>query len=695
LPGKACGVSKTCWPDIVLEDLPNLYPYIINNPGEGTQAKRRSACCILDHLIPPQTSAGKSEDLRDVERLLEAVYQATHENPAKLPLLAEELWTAVEAANLQDDLGRSRQEALADLQAFARDLHGYLNRIGTISISDGLHILGQVPEGTRLNETLAQFTRLPVDPVGSLWDRVAAAMGFDGEDLRDNPGELLPALRRTKGQVLADVVVRVRSLFDAADEAGWETTALPRVVESVLGQSDTSVERVLRFVAETLRPNLLRTTEEIDNALAALSGRYVPAGGAGCPTRGMLDILPTGRNFYSVDPFKIPTPEAWKTGVKLGDALMAQYHEDTGAYPEQLAMVVWASPTMRTRGDDIAEIFYLMGLRPHWHHGNGRVLGLEVVPLEELAYPRVDITLRTSGLFRDAFPNLLDLLDEGVRMVAALQEPADRNILARNVAVRVRELELAGVTPEEARRRATFRVFSDRPGTYGAGVDILLESGTWKTPEELGDAYVRWGGYAYGDGAYGQTAPEELKQRLAAVDLTLKNEDSREEDILSSDDYNAYFGGLNAAVRYAGGRYARSYTGDTSDPRKPRHRATEAEGKFIFRARILNPKWIDGLKRHGYKGAGDLSRTVDICFQWDATSDILRDWQYKRLAETYAFDPDMQEFFRQHNPDALHNIAERLLEAIRRGMWEKPGDSEGRLEALYLETEGDIEDRLG
>jgi cobaltochelatase CobN len=359
-----------------------------------------------------------------------------------------------------------------------------------------------------------------------------------------------------------------------------------------------------------------------------------------------------------------------------------------------VGIVIWATSTMRTRGDDVAEVLYLMGLRPIWHPGTGRVDDVEVIPTTELRFPRVDVTIRSSGLFRDTFPNLMSLIDRGVRMIAALDEPDGSNFLARNVRVETNELVLSGVSPEDARRRAEFRVFSDKPGCYGAGVDVLLDAGKWTTTEDLGRTYIDWGGYAYGSDNYGAREPAAFHKRMSKLDVTLKNEDSREMDILISDDYNAYFGGMNAAVKHAAGKYPRSYTGDSSDPRKPRLRATDEEGRFIFRARLLNPKWIEGLKRHGYKGAGDLSRAVDICFQWDATSKLLEDWQYAELAQTYAFQPEMQEFFREHNVQALHNISERLLEAIRRGLWENPGDATERLEELFLSTEGDIEEAL-
>lgn len=693
LPGKSLGLSRECYPDTAIADIPHLYPYIINNPGEGTQAKRRSYCVILDHMIPPQTNAGKTEAFQQIEDLLESAYHARQEDPAKVTVIVEKLWTLTAQTHLDADIGMTREEAEADPVAFMGKLHGYIETVDVTSINDGLHTLGLVPRADRFNETMVHLTRLPNGDVGSLWDAVAAARGFDGEDLRDHPGELVAALGMTKGQVLSQILLDCRTAFDALDTRGWDDAAIAAEVESRFGGS-LRVAEVMRFVRDGVRPRLNRITDEIGNTLHGLDGGFVPPGGSGSPTRGRIDILPTGRNFYSVDPFKIPTPEAWEVGMRQADALVERYRADEGRVPRQIGMVLWGMPTMSTRGDDVAQILYMMGVRPVWEARSGRVMGVEVIPLTQRAYPRIDVTVRTSGLFRDAFPNLLATLDQAGRMVAALDEPTDFNPLARNVAIDRAELIKAGLSPEEAEKRAAFRIYSDKPGTYGAGIDALIDSGNWQTTDDLGKVYMSWGGYAYGEGTYGEARQDEFRKRMARLDLTVKNEGTREYDIFSCTDFNAYQGGMNAAVKAVTGRYVRSYTGDSNDPRKPRIRSSDEEGRFIFRTRVLNPKWIEGMKRHGYKGAGDLSRLVDIVYHWDASSGILEDWQYEEMAKTYAFDPQMQAFFKRHNPYAIQNIAERLLEAISRGLWEDPGAAKDKLEALLLDVEGSVEDCL-
>jgi len=695
LPGKSVGLSENCFPDLAIADLPNLYPYIVNNPGEGTQAKRRSYACILDHLIPAQTTADADDALAEIETHLEHFYQATSENPSRITAIAADLWQAVSKARLDDDLKLQHDDALADPAAFAEAVHSYINEIAICSINNGLHIFGQPPQGQQFAETLAAMLRLPNDGVPSLPDAVAEAQSLDADKLRANRGAYAPQYHMTNGQLLRRCQNQSVELLKQLQQAHWQPGAIDACLEQMNLPATPALKQVLQFAATTLRQNLERTSEELDMALHGLNGGFVPPGASGAPTRGRVDVLPTGRNFYSLDPYQIPNAQAWKVGQALAMAMIERYRQQHGRDPEQVAMVLWASPTMRTRGDDVAQVLYLLGVRPIWQAITGRVLGVEVIPASERSIARFDVTVRTSGMFRDAFANVMELIDEAVRMVAALNEPPQFNLLARNVRHESAELQhQGGLGGEDAWRQATLRVFSSQPGTYGSGVNSLLEASAWTSVEDLGKAYIDWSSYAYGQGVYGCYDRAAFQRRMAVCQVTIQNQDSRESDIFSCDDYNSYHGGMNAAVRLAGGNYAMSISGDSNDPRRPAVRSTAEEGKFIFRARVLNQKWIAGMKRHGYKGAGDMSRLVDIIFQWDATSGIIEPWQYQAVAETYALDADMQDFFRQHNPDALYNITERLLEAIRRGLWENPGEFADQLQSLYLEMEGELEERL-
>ena len=691
LPGKSVGLSDSCFPDIAISDLPNIYPYIINNPGEGTQAKRRSYCCIIDHLVPVMHNADAYDEMAELEVMLADYYQAASEDPSKLPTQKKMIWDKVCEAKLDHDLEIEEEEAFSDFDKFLEKLHEYLHEMADTQIRDGLHILGEPPEGSRLDEFLVALTRLANGQVPSLRQSLAEAMGYDYDYLLDNRGKIVSG-SKTCGQVIDDLNSLALRLVSGLHEQGFAVGTIPELVEEILGKRNPKIEKVLDYISTTLAPSINATVDELTGVLCASDGGFVSPGPSGAPTRGMADILPTGRNFYSVDPQAIPSQAAWKVGVAQADALLERYLEDEGCYPESLGMVIWGSPTMRTKGDDIAEVLCLMGVRPVWEERSGRVTGIELIPIEELQRPRIDVMLRISGFFRDAFPNIVHLVDRAVELVAEQKEPPEQNFLAKHVSADISEKTAAGIDGEQAKTLACYRIFGCRPGAYGAGVSDAIDSKNWKDEKDLAEIYVKWGGYAYGRKNFGATVPDEFRRRLSRLDLTVKNEDTREYDMLDGDDFYSYHGGMIAAVKALKGELPRSYCGDSSDPDRVKTRSTVEETKHIFRARILNPKWIESMKRHGYKGAGDISRMVDIAFGWDATAEVLEDWMYEELANKYALDKDMQEWLKKVNPHALQNIAERLLEAVERGMWQATEEMKEELRDVYLDIEGWIED---
>ena len=685
LPGKSAALGPECYPDLAIMELPNIYPYIINDPGEGTQAKRRSYCCILDHLIPVMTGADLYEDLAELDKLILDYMQAAGMNPTRLPVMQKEIWQAVEEANLHRDLDITREKALKDFDGFMEKLHAYLSEVSDTAIADGLHTLGSPPEGEALVELGTQLVRYKNGDLPSLRESLAGDWGYDYDRLLAERGKPDPTGRfATNAQAISEINLACREIVRSVAEEG--------LLQG--GDENDDTQKVRRYLDETLLPNLAAVTDEMRHTLAALEGSFVPAGPSGAPTRGQADILPTGRNFYSVDPLRLPAPAAWRIGVDLGRDLVERHRKEIGQPPDNLGMVIWGGPTMRTQGEDIAEALFLMGLKPVWHPKSGRITGLEVIPLDELEFPRVDITFRTSGFFRDSFPNLVELLDKAVTMAAALKEPVESNFLRRNVLREIDLLAKQGLNPEQALREASFRVFCDPPGAYGTGVPETIDAKAWKTSGDLGETWINWGGYAYGKNHYGEKRTESFRRRLKDISLVVKNEDSREYDLLSSDDFNAYFGGFVCAVKTVSGVQPRAYSGDASDPERVKNRSIQEEAKHVFRSRILNPKWIRGLMRHGFKGAGDLSRTVDNAFHWDATSGVIEDWMYDGLAEKYAFDREMRDWLQKVNPHALQNITERLLEAISRDMWDADPKTREKLESLYLEAEGDIEETM-
>src|SRR5215212_1665312 len=696
LPGKSLGLSSSCAPDAALRDVPLFYPFVVNDPGEGTQAKRRVHATVVDHLIPPMTRAETYDDLARLEQLLDEYYQVETLDPSKLPAIRTRVWETLHDAELHRDLGVEEQpEEFGD---FLTHVDGYLCEIKDLPIRGGLHVLGEPPEDEPLRHLLAAILRLGVGEVPGLRRAVGAAFSLDERALSENgglrvevPWELVTrfpgAVPPTTASDVLDLLEEAsQTLLSAMEERGWEASEAERVCEEVLGVADGGVARSLRFAAGEVVPRLLRTPEEMGNLLGGLAGGYVPAGPSGSPTRGLTNVLPTGRNFYSVDPKALPSALSWEVGQGLADNLLRRYLEEEERYPETVGMVVWGTAAMRTQGDDVAEILALLGARPVWNEESRRVTGLEVVPLEELGRPRIDVTARISGFFRDAFPNLISLIDEAVRTVAALDEPEEMNFVKKHA----REERERGADD----RRATTRIFGSKPGAYGAGLLPLIDARNWRSDEDLAEVYAVWGGYAYGKGLDGVEAREEMESNLRRTEVAVKNVDNREHDLFDSDDYFQYHGGMIAAVRALTGRDPKAYIGDSADPSRVKTRDLSEEARRVFRSRVANPKWISAMQRHGYKGAFELSATMDYLFGYDATANVVEDWMYRDVTKKYVLDEEVRDFMQESNPWALRAISERLLEAAERGLWSQPDPKDlDALKRVYLENEGLLEER--
>ncbi|AYG81886.1 Aerobic cobaltochelatase subunit CobN [Streptomyces hundungensis] len=665
LPGKNAGLSAACGPDAALGDLPLVYPFLVNDPGEGTQAKRRVHATLIDHLVPPMARADSYGDIARLEQLLDEHAQIAAMDPAKLPAIRAQIWTLIQAAKLDHDLGLEDRPEDEGFDEFIMHLDGWLCEIKDVQIRDGLHVLGNAPAGAdRVNLVLAILR------ARQIWGGTTALPG-----LREALGLDESAATRTSADEAEE---QARALVQLMDDAGWDLAAIP-------ADQPQQVRAILEFAAREVVPRLAATTAELDHTVHALNGGFVPAGPSGSPLRGLVNVLPTGRNFYSVDPKAVPSRLAWETGQALAESLAGRYRADNGDWPTSVGLSLWGTSAMRTAGDDVAEAMALLGVRPVWDDASRRVTGLEPIPLDELGRPRIDVTLRISGFFRDAFPHTIGLLDDAVRLAASLDEPADVNY--------VRAHTQADLAEHGDERRATTRIFGSRPGTYGAGLLQLIDSRDWRTDADLAEVYTVWGGYAYGRELDGRPARDEMETAYKRIAVAAKNTDTREHDIADSDDYFQYHGGMVATVRALRGTAPEAYIGDSTRPETVKTRTLVEETSRVFRARVVNPKWIEAMRRHGYKGAFELAATVDYLFGYDATTGVVADWMYDKLTETYVLDPANREFLQNANPWALHGIAERLLEAESRGMWAKPDPAV--LEALrqvYLETEGDLED---
>ena len=714
LPGNGLGLGADCAPDAVLGELPLVYPFIVNDPGEGTQAKRRGHAVVVDHLVPPMARADTYGEMAKLEQLLDEYATVQALDPGKLPALRARIWEVVQAAQLHHDLHVDALPGEDAFDDFVLHIDGYLCEVKDVQIRDGLHILGGVPAGeAQLNLVLAILRSTQIwggeRALPGLRAALATWVGQDEQALLASPGSPLqeghlhvasgdegglPATRlavvrelagggpdRTGADVVDLLEGAARGLVAGVQERGWAEPAA--VCAALLGEAVPDVVAVLEFACAEVVPRLDRTTDEVAGVLHALDGGYVPAGPSGSPTRGLVNVLPTGRNFYSVDPKAIPSRSAWEVGSALAESLVARHVADTGEHPRSVGLTVWGTSAMRTQGDDIAEILALLGVRPVWDEASRRVTGTEVVPRAELGRPRIDVTVRISGFFRDAFPHVITLLDDAFAAVAALDEPDNL----------VREHVEADVAEHGDRRRATARIFGSKPGAYGAGLLPLIDARNWRSDADLAEVYAVWGGYAYGRGLDGREARADMETAFRRISVAAKNQDNREHDIVDSDDYFQYHGGMVATVRALTGRSPAAYVGDSAVPDAVRTRTLAEETKRVFRARVVNPRWIAAMQRHGYKGAFELAATVDYLFGYDATAGVVDDWMYGSLAQEYVFDETNRAFMEKSNPWALRGITERLLEAADRGMWAKPDEAVlDRLRATYLELEGDLED---
>ncbi len=653
LPGKALALSETCWPEICMGTTPHVYPFIVNDPGEGTQAKRRTSAVIIDHLTPPLTRAESYGPMRDLEALVDEYYEAAGVDPRRIDHLKREILSLSEVTGLAKDAAFS-----GDTDTDLAKLDAYLCELKEAQIRDGLHVFGQSPTGDQARDLSIALARIPrgngTGKDASLLRAIAADLSISIDPLDcdlaapspEKPDALLgltTGMWRTNG----DTVERLELLAQTL----------------VTGKTDPSGPASSAVIAD-IRNNIAPIVAECGPAegsglLTALSGQFVPPAPSGAPTRGRLDVLPTGRNFYSVDSRAVPTPTAWALGWKSANLLIEKHLQDHGDWPRSMLITAWGTANMRTGGDDIAQALALMGCKPTWDSANRRVTGFEILPQSVLGRPRVDVTLRISGFFRDAFPQLIALIDSAAKAVQKLDETADLNPAAARAAL----------------GEDTSRVFGSKPGAYGAGLQAMIDERLWADRADLGEAYLTWGSYAYNAKAEGTAARDAFEQRLSQTEAIVQNQDNREHDILDSDDYYQFEGGAAAAINTLQGQDRPIYHNDHSRPERPIIRTLDDEIGRVVRSRVVNPKWIDGVKRHGYKGAFEIAATVDYLFAFAATTGVVRNHHFDLVEEAFLADDETREFIADVNAPALAEIAQRLQEAIDRNLWTPKSNS--------------------
>lgn len=684
LPGKSVALSEeSCFPSAILGEIPHFYPFIINDPGEGTQAKRRTHAIILDHLIPPMTRAENYGDLLKLELLIDEFYEAALLDPKRASLIKSKIETLVNTTHLKSDLNNDGK----DIDELLEVIDGYLCELKEAQIRGGLHIFGKHPEGEKLTDLMVALHRLPSNNTLGITQAIAKDLGLDFDPLNVNfelsYNQNVGSIQcRTYGQAVEVLELKAKNYIDD-------------LLNNELNKKSLGVEiqSVISVIESSTLIKIFRTKDEITNLLKGLNGGYIPPGGSGAPTRGRLDILPTGKNFYSVDTRTIPSQSAYELGVKSAKNIIERYVQDQGEYPTSIGISVWGTSTMRTGGDDIAQAFALLGVRPIWSGINRRVTDFEIISLLELKRPRVDVLLRISGFFRDAFPDVISLFNAAIEKIAMLDESEDMNPIKKRFNAEKEEWLSKGMTEQQAEERSLYRVFGSKPGAYGAGLQGLIDGKNWETQNDLAQAYINWSGYAYfGSKNEGKSAHESFEKRLENVEVVIQNQDNREHDLLDSDDYYQFQGGMTSAVNKIKGEQPATYFGDHSKPDNPKIKTLKEELLKVYRSRVVNPKWMRGMRDHGYKGAFEMAATMDYLFAYDATTNLIEGFMYQGITEAYLFDEENKAFIEKHNKWALKDMSERMLEAIQRGMWENPSkETVEQLQNIFLNAENELE----
>lgn len=691
LPGKEVGLSKDSYPDMNIYAVPHFYIYNLSILGEGMQARRRSHAAILNHMIPSMDDSGTYDYLEELESLLQKLDHAKNTSPAQVDSLYSEIYQLAKDEEILRDLRINDEEFEKDKDKVILKIHNWIHELKNSLTRDGLHIYSKVPEEKRFKQLIKNLVMADQGGTKSLQDAILIALGAE-------PDEIRKGLQDTEGDNVENYEIWEKAnnlaikIIDKLYENDFEIEDKDKFLEEFdLNSRNIELKRTIKFIEEEVYPRLMRIDEEIDYFDIGFKGGFIEPGLGGSPTRGNIKLLPTGRNFYSIDPNEIPSPQAYETGVRVGDSQLDLYLKEKGKYPTNIGIIVYSGNTMKTYGEDVGEILYLMGVRPRYLKGTQRVIGVEVIPLEELGRPRVDATLRISGLFRDTFPNLINLMDDAVNAVAFLDEPDELNPIKKNVNEQIKKFTSQGISTDEARDRATVRVFSAPAGTYGAGVSELIESKKWETKDDLANAYLEWSSHGYSSKYHGEKMNDEFKNVLSKTTMTIKNEVSREIDLLDSDDFYNYHGGLIAAVEYASGEKPISVVANTANQKFVSTMTLNKETARLMRTRILNPKWLEGLKEHGYKGAQEVSNAVDIIFGWDAVAENIEDWMYDGIVEKFIFDEETLKWLQESNPTAPYQIAERLLEAEQRDMWDANPEDLEKLKKMYLSLESMLE----
>lgn len=691
LPGKGVGLSQDCSPDLAIGNIPHLYIYNADNPPEGAIAKRRSYATLIDHMQVTMTKSGLNGELDELEKFLGEYYEAKSINKSRAHQLEHLIKDTLEQSNLTKEIRYTEDMPFDEL---AQRTHEAISLLKSSQINKGLHIFGNQPQDEERVEYIRAIFRADTDNGLSIRSSMFELIGIDLQEALKNQGVVNKEWNMSYGQLL-EYIDELSGVYISRclTNPGIDSIDLAK---ELLNEKIINPDALTKFPehAALIKDinQRIEDSKEIEALFSGFDSEYIPSGPSGKITRGRYDVLPSGKNFYTLDIYKLPTKAAYRVGVNLANSVIEKHSNDEGRLPENVAIYWTCMDITCSDGEGMGQIMALLGTKPKWS-GNGRVNGFEIISLKELGRPRIDVTIRVGGINRDSFPECVNYIDEVIRKVASLDEPEELNFVRKHAMEQLREKD--NPKDKSAWDEVTTRIFGSRPGTYMAGVNLAVYASAWKDEKDLTDVFVYWNQYAYGKDVFGKEMPSAFIANLKTVDVTFNKTYTDEYDLFGCCCHFATQGGLTVSARSLSGKEVKAYYGDTRDTKNVGVRDLSDEVRRVVRSKLLNPKWIDGMKQHGYKGLGDISKKIGRVYGWEATTGEVDDWIFDDIARTFVLDEEMRNEFEKNNPWALEEIGRRLLEANERGLWNADPEVLDQLKENYLEVEGWLEEKMG
>ncbi len=691
LPGKGVGLSQDCSPDLAIGNIPHIYIYNADNPPEGAIAKRRSYATLIDHMQVVMTKSGVNDDIEELEKFLGEYYEAKSINKSRAHQLEHLITDTIEKTNLSKEIRYTKEMPFEEVAIKA---HEAISLIRSSQINKGLHVFGNLPQNENRIDYIRSIFRADTDNGLSLRSSIVELIGADLSEILAYPGKMNREWKISNGQLLEHIDEIAGKFIAKIIENNIENSS--EIIQELLTDKIKNNNVLNKFPvhAELIREinKRIEDSKEIRALLSGFNGDYIPSGPSGKITRGRYDVLPSGRNFYTLDIYRLPTKAAYRVGVNLANSVIEKHIHDEGRLPENVAIYWTCMDITCCDGEGMAQMMALLGAKPVWL-SNGRVNGFEIISLKELKRPRIDVTVRVGGINRDNFPECMAYIDEVIRKIASLNEPVELNFVRKHALEQLNDKE--NPDDKNAWQEVTSRIFGSKPGTYMAGVNLAVYASAWKDEKDLTDVFVYWNQYAYGKNIFGKEMAGDFIANLKTVDITFNKAYTDEYDLFGCCCYFATQGGMTVSARVISGKNVKAYYGDTRDTKNVGVRDLSDEVRRIVRSKLLNPKWIEGMKQHGYKGLGDISKKIGRVYGWEATTGEVDDWIFDDITRTYVLDEEMRNEFEKNNPWALEEIGRRLLEANERGLWNADPEVLEQLKDKYIEVESWLEEKMG